>query len=75
VPYGGDSGNRIFVLYWRCPLIRVSVIRGSAVYFKIIHNVLYNLCSFQITKSGIGNCYRKIDQPKEKSVLLSPTYE
>jgi hypothetical protein len=29
--YGGDSGNRIFVLYWRCPLIRVSVIRGSTV--------------------------------------------
>jgi hypothetical protein len=29
--YGGDSGNRIFVLYWRCSLIRVSVIRGSTV--------------------------------------------
>jgi hypothetical protein len=29
--YGGDSGNRIFVLYWRCLLIRVSVIRGSTV--------------------------------------------
>jgi hypothetical protein len=28
---GGDSGTRIFVLYWRCPLIRVSVIRGSTV--------------------------------------------
>jgi hypothetical protein len=28
VTYGGDSGNRIFVLCWRCPLIRVSVIRG-----------------------------------------------
>jgi hypothetical protein len=38
VTYGGDSGNRIFVLYWRCPLIRVSVIRGSTVYifyFKV----------------------------------------
>ena len=32
VRYGGDSGNRIFVLYWRCPLIRVSVIRGSTVF-------------------------------------------
>jgi hypothetical protein len=31
VTYGGDSGNRIFVLYWRCPLIRVSVIIGSTV--------------------------------------------
>jgi hypothetical protein len=31
VTYGGDSGNRIFVLYCRCPLIRVSVIRGSTV--------------------------------------------
>jgi hypothetical protein len=30
--YGGDSGNRIFVLYWRCSLIRVSVIRGSSVF-------------------------------------------
>jgi hypothetical protein len=33
VTYGGDSGNRIFVLYWSCPLIRVSVIRGSTVFF------------------------------------------
>jgi bifunctional N-acetylglucosamine-1-phosphate-uridyltransferase/glucosamine-1-phosphate-acetyltransferase GlmU-like protein len=31
VTYGGDSGNRIFVLYWRCPLITVSIIRGSTV--------------------------------------------
>jgi hypothetical protein len=31
VTYGGVSGNRIFVLYWRCSLIRVSVIRGSTV--------------------------------------------
>jgi hypothetical protein len=29
VTYGGDSVNRIFVLYWRCSLIRMSVIRGS----------------------------------------------
>jgi hypothetical protein len=29
--YGDYSGNRIFVLYWRCSLIRVSVIRGSTV--------------------------------------------
>jgi hypothetical protein len=27
-------GNRIFVLYWRCPLIRVSVIRGSTVFYS-----------------------------------------
>jgi hypothetical protein len=27
VTYGGDSGNRIFVLYWRCPLIRVSTVQ------------------------------------------------
>jgi hypothetical protein len=31
VTYGGDSENRIFVLYWRCSLIRVSVIRGFTV--------------------------------------------
>jgi hypothetical protein len=35
VIYGGDSGNRIFVLYWRCPLIRESVIRGSTVYICV----------------------------------------
>jgi hypothetical protein len=41
VTYGGDSGNRIFVVYWRCPLIRVSVIRGSTVLrYSIIENVL-----------------------------------
>jgi hypothetical protein len=34
VTCGGDSGNRIFVLYWRCSLIRVSVIRGSTVLTK-----------------------------------------
>jgi hypothetical protein len=27
---GGDSGNRIFVLYWRCPLIRGSTVIQSA---------------------------------------------
>jgi hypothetical protein len=31
VTYGVDSGTRIFVRYWRCPLIRVSGIRGSTV--------------------------------------------
>jgi hypothetical protein len=36
VTYGGDSGNRIFVLYWRCPLIKVSVIRGCTVYCIIV---------------------------------------
>jgi hypothetical protein len=35
VTYGGDSGNRIFVLYWRCPLIRVFVIRGSTVLYTV----------------------------------------
>ena len=29
---GGDSGIKISVLYWRCSLIRVSVIRGSTYY-------------------------------------------
>jgi hypothetical protein len=44
VAYGGDSGNRIFVLYWRCPLNRVSVIRGSTVYIS-------NICGFQLEAS------------------------
>jgi hypothetical protein len=38
VTYGGDSGNRIFVLYWRCSLIRVSVIRGSTVFPRCLKN-------------------------------------
>jgi hypothetical protein len=29
---GGDSGFKISVLYWRCSLIRVSVIRGSSAF-------------------------------------------
>jgi hypothetical protein len=40
VTYGGDSGNRIFVLYWRCPLIRVSVIRGSTV-LPFLHRIYW----------------------------------
>jgi hypothetical protein len=42
VTYGGDWGNRIFVLYWRCPLIRVSVIRGSTVLQIRISKVFIN---------------------------------
>jgi hypothetical protein len=38
VTYGGDSGNRIFVLYWRCPLIRVSVIRDSTVFTGVMQS-------------------------------------
>jgi hypothetical protein len=43
VTYGGDSGNRIFVLYWRCSLIRVSVIRGSTViaFFNKKHSISF----------------------------------
>jgi hypothetical protein len=36
---GGDSGIKIFVLYWRRSLIRVSVIRGSTVYITMIQDV------------------------------------
>jgi hypothetical protein len=39
---GGDSGNRIFVLYWRCPLIRVSVIRGSTLVVCFLDTVFNN---------------------------------
>jgi hypothetical protein len=41
VTNGGDSGNRIFVLYWRCPLIRVSVIRDSTVFGKTIKTLQF----------------------------------
>jgi hypothetical protein len=49
--YGGDSGNRIFVLYWRCSLIRVYVIRGSSVVVVILYNLTY--------LEGSGENYRK----------------
>jgi hypothetical protein len=41
VTYGGDSGNRIFFLYWRCSLIRVSVIRGSTLFTNFFDNTFY----------------------------------
>jgi hypothetical protein len=43
VTYGDDSGNRIFVLYWRCPLIRVSIIRGSTVFLACSNYTLQTL--------------------------------
>jgi hypothetical protein len=46
VTYGGDSGNRIFVVYWRCPLIRVSVIRGSTVYTYFFLNFKVKTSTF-----------------------------
>jgi hypothetical protein len=46
VTYGDDSGNRIFVLYWRCPLIRVSVIRGSTVLTKSVGQLRVMLTPF-----------------------------
>jgi hypothetical protein len=68
VTYGGDSGNRIFVLYWRCSLIRVSIIRGSTVlsFYPIIcctglyssmpqeaiHNCLMTCSSTRLKRSG-----------------------
>jgi hypothetical protein len=33
---GGDSGIKISVLYWRCSLIRVSVIRGYSVFLFLL---------------------------------------
>jgi hypothetical protein len=58
VTYGGDSGNRIFVLYWRCPLIRVTVIRGSTVVTFVLkvllknrfRNFPHNACRFLVGK-------------------------
>jgi hypothetical protein len=45
VTYRGDSGNRIFVLYWMCSLIRVSVIRGSTVFsFKLLATCIIVPC-------------------------------
>jgi hypothetical protein len=53
VTCGGDSGNRIFFLYWRFPLIRVSLIRGSTVslyYLDIkLHSFPVNLYVLNLT--------------------------
>jgi hypothetical protein len=52
---GGDVGIRIPVLYWRCPLIRVSVIRGSTVYNTA---TLYSKdisCVYDCVIHNIGN--------------------
>jgi hypothetical protein len=46
VTYGRDSGNRIFVLYWRCSLIRVPVIRGSTVHVTYIRRLRNTIMKF-----------------------------
>jgi hypothetical protein len=51
---GGDSGIKISVLYWRCSLIRVSVIRGSTV--SLIHDSFVNLILLQGRKSLLWPC-------------------
>jgi hypothetical protein len=68
VTYGGDSGNRIFVLYWMCPLIRVSVIRGSTVvastpvfWDTMLH--LCMICFYDILKErGVSELWEFITQ-------------
>jgi hypothetical protein len=53
--YGGDSGNRIFVLYWRCSLIRVSVIRGSTVHGNKAKNIAGTTAnSFSRSRQVVG---------------------
>jgi hypothetical protein len=63
--YGGDSGNRIFVLYCRCSLIRVSVIRGSTVH-KYIY-ISFPLAGFL----GIWTIIFKVP-PRKKSEKHRP---
>jgi hypothetical protein len=63
VTYGGDSGNRIFVLYWRCPLIRVSVIRGSTVFMYCsvillkIHILLKHVAALVLKRLSLALFY------------------
>jgi hypothetical protein len=48
---GGDLGIKISVLYWRCWLIRVSVIRGSTVftvYFILLDCGRSTYCCFTL---------------------------
>jgi hypothetical protein len=56
VTYGGDLGNRIFFLYWRCPLIRVSVIRGSTV--VLFHWVWLWLCGKWLLKGSLPTGFK-----------------
>jgi Holliday junction resolvase RusA-like endonuclease len=66
VTYGGDSGNRIFVLYWKCSLIRVSVIRGSTIFgSKTKQTVRLSVCLYvrqhQNNSLSSGRIFMKFD--------------
>jgi hypothetical protein len=65
--YGGDSGNRIFVLYWRCSLIRVSVIRGSTVFTPQCYKKVKNK---QRTVRRNGICSTNVDVKDVHDVLF-----
>jgi hypothetical protein len=61
VTCGGDSGNRIFVLYWRYPLIRVSVIRGSTVFYNLLSQhdlILLRLSPKRISSAKLKDTLR-----------------
>jgi hypothetical protein len=71
--YGDDSGNRIFVLYWRCSLIRVSVIRGSTVFIMeclILIKILADISSFLRYDTMSLRLYSTPPPPRLRARLL-----
>jgi hypothetical protein len=66
VTYGGDSGNRIFVLYWRCSLISVSVIRGSTVIGGTMTLILEPLEELGLQTNTEKNIVRSL--PEERTL-------
>ena len=42
VRYGGDSGNRIFVLYWRCPLLEVPLYNSCLPPVNVTFQLLFS---------------------------------
>jgi hypothetical protein len=74
VIYGGDSGNRIFVLYWRCPLIIVSVIRGSTVLRKTYLALVINVGTPRTCQHGRNTETRHYIVPKHSLGVVQEFY-
>jgi hypothetical protein len=49
---GGDSGIKISVFYWRCSLIRVPVITGSALLDECTYCLVAVLCNKEHSDDG-----------------------
>jgi hypothetical protein len=72
VTYGGDSGNRIFVLYWRCSLIRGSTVLVTCMFF---YNGHVGKCPEKsvATNQSLSEAFRKSLNCMQQS-LISLTF-